>query len=193
MNQAITAHRPRRRSGLISHLAIFLAVSLAGVTAEAQTQTGIPLVPGTRVRVTATNMVAPIVGSFLEQRGDTAVFIEGGSGRGIWSLTLGQIIRLEQSAGEKRSNKPYLIKGAAFGAGAGLVASLLFLKAFSPDGTKEWDRTPSMIIGAVAGGGIGAAVGSRFAREHWSAVPLPRRVGLLPTRGGFKVGLGFEF
>lgn len=174
-------------------IAVLAAAGATAAAAQTAAQSAIPVAPGTRVRVSATNLVAPIIGSYLEQRGDTAVFIEEGGGRGLWSLTLTQITKLEQSSGDRRSNRPYLIKGAVFGAPAGLLASLIALKAFSPDSGKEWDRFPTYAIGTLAGAGVGAAIGSRFARERWSDVPLPRRVGLLPGRRGTVFALGFDF
>jgi hypothetical protein len=43
-------------------------------------------------------MVVPLIANFLEQRGDTLVFIEDERGRGVWSFGLSQIERLETSA-----------------------------------------------------------------------------------------------
>jgi hypothetical protein len=193
MSQPITTLRSGGLSVRFLAAAVLSASLLSSEALAQQPGGSIPLAPGTRVRVTATNLVAPIIGSFLQQRGDTAVFIEEGSGRGVWSLTLAQITMLEQSAGDRKSNKPYLIKGALYGAPAGLVASILVLKAFSPDSGKEWDRVPTYATGVIGGALIGAAIGSRYAREHWSAVALPRRVSFLPSRRGLNISLGFAF
>ncbi|MGQ0765236.1 MAG: hypothetical protein ACT4OZ_06180 [Gemmatimonadota bacterium] len=191
MNQLFTPSSRHFRTSWRLFGAIALP-TLLGASA-AFSQTAIPVAPGTRVRVSASNLVAPIVGSYLEQRGDTAVFIEEGGGRGLWSLTLTQITKIEQSTGDRRSNTPYLIRGAVFGAPAGLLASLIALKVFSPDSGKEWSRGPTYAIGTLAGAGLGAAIGSRFARERWSDVPLPQRAALLPGRRGAVFLLGFDF
>ncbi|MFN8542572.1 MAG: hypothetical protein U0232_34460, partial [Thermomicrobiales bacterium] len=82
----------------------------------------LPIVPGARVRISATTTVTPLVANYLEMRGDTAVFIEAGAGRGIWTITTDQITKLELSKGDARYNKRPMLKGAAIGAGAGTLA-----------------------------------------------------------------------
>ena len=179
----------------LSALAFVAALSLVPVSGIHAQGTAPPVPPGTRVRVHADNLVTPLVAHFLEMRGDTAVFIEDAAGRGVWSLSLDQITKLERSAGDQRSNTPYIMKGALIGAPIGAVGGFIFSASFHPsDSTKKYNRFPTALVGAVVGAGVGALVGTRFASEHWSNVPLPRRVSLMPSpRGGFQVGLGFVF
>ena len=162
--------------------------------ATAQKGTALPILPGTRVRVHATNLVTPLVATYLEMRGDTAVFIES-VGRGLWSLAMDQITELERSAGEQRRNTPYIIKGAAIGVPAGALVFWGVTGIFDTgDSTRQFSRGTTALLGAAVGGVVGGIVGSRFRAEHWSPVPLPKRVSFRPSRrGGLEVGIGFNF
>lgn len=159
--------------------ALFLSVILLCGARDAIAQTRSPtvgVVPGSRVRVKTPTLVAPLIANFLEQRGDTLVFIEDGRGRGVWSFDIDQIERLEMTAGQAGRNKAPIAKGAAIGAGAGLVAGIVFASVAKPsDDSKEYSPVLSGGLGAVVGGGIGALVGSRVKAEHWINIPLPRR------------------
>ncbi|MBK8246948.1 MAG: hypothetical protein IPK85_06060 [Gemmatimonadetes bacterium] len=161
------------------------AVAITGLmvdSAHAQAPT-LDLVPGTRVRVTSANQVAPLIANFMSLRGDTAMFIEEGSGRGIWSIQLGDIRKIERSDGEKRSNRPYMIRGAAVGGVVGLVGGIAFSNSAKPSTEgREYNKWGTASIAAVLGAGLGAAIGTRFATEKWTDVPL-RRVALTPMVG----------
>lgn len=156
---------------------------------------GLPIVPGTRVRVTASTLVAPLIANFLEMRGDTAVFIENSSGRGIWTFTLDQITRLEQSAGEQNRNGDYMLKAGALGFGGGAALGLIFSSTVRPsDTSKRYSRLWTGLAGGAVGGAIGALIGSRFSREGWTRLPLPHRMSFAPhRRGGLDVGFDFSF
>jgi hypothetical protein len=142
--------------------------------------------------VTAPTLVAPLVANFLEQRGDSLVFIEDGRGRGLWSFSIAQIQRLEITAGEAGRNKKPIAKGAAIGAGVGLALGVLFASAAQPsDSTKEYNKVLTGAAGAAAGAGIGAYVGSRVKSEKWVNVPLGRlfSVGLSGRRFSISIAL----
>ena len=160
--------------------ALLLAIILASVAQDAAAQTrssNVPVPPGSRVRVKTPNLVAPLVANFLEQRGDTLVFIEEGRGRGVWSFSVDQIERLEMTAGEAGRNKAPIGKGALYGAGIGLVAGILFTELFKPsDPSKEYSAGLTGLLGAGVGAGVGAYVGSRVKSERWVTVPLPGRL-----------------
>ena len=98
--------------------ALVISIGLAFVARDVAAQTSgatVGVQPGTRVRVTSPTLVAPLVANFLEQRGDTLVFIENERGRGVWSLGLGQIDRLETTAGETGRSRSAMKKGALIG------------------------------------------------------------------------------
>jgi hypothetical protein len=172
-------------------------LGLLGVTAvaplsDAAAQQAIPIAPGTRVRVRATNLVAPVVANFLQMRGDTAVFIEDAAGRGVWSLHVSDITKLERSNGERKANQPYIVRGAIIGGGAGLVGGLLIASSLKPsDSGKKYSRGASGGAGLLVGAVVGGIIGSRFGAERWTAVSLPRRVSVLPDSRG--LGLRVEF
>jgi hypothetical protein len=159
-------------------LTVILACGSRDALAQARPST-VPVPPGSRVRVKTPTLVAPLVANFLEQRGDTLVFIEDGRGRGLWSFSLGQIERLEMTAGEGGRNKAPIAKGAAIGAGAGLVVGILFASVAKPsDESKKYSSALTGALGAAVGGGIGAYFGSRVKAERWVEVPLNRRLSL---------------
>ncbi len=176
--------------------ALLVSLSLICVAQDAAAQnrtsgSSVPVVPGSRVRVMTPTLVAPLVANFLEQRGDTLVFIEDGRGRGVWSFALNQIQRLEITAGEAGRNKRPIAKGAAIGAGVGLALGVLFAVVADPsDSTKEYSKVLTGAAGAAAGAGIGAYLGSRVKTERWVNVPLPGQLSLrLSGRG---LGLAFH-
>jgi hypothetical protein len=173
-----------------------LALQILNAADLSAQQATLDVLPGTRVRVTASNLVAPLVASFLQQRGDTALFIEDGAGRGIWTINVAQITRLERSNGEQRSNRPKVIRGAIIGGTVGLGGGLLFAATAKPsDPTKTYDRLLTGGVGLVVGGAIGAFIGTRFAQERWTNIPLPSRASLTPMsrNGGLRVSLSYPF
>lgn len=163
-------------------------------TAPATQPAGLPIVPGARVRISATTLVAPLMANYLETRGDTAVFIDAGAGRGIWTFTLDQITKLEQSRGERRFNLKPMAIWAGIGAPIGTLLVWGPTGFTSPsDSSRKYNRTATALIGAGLGAIVGAAVGSRFTEEHWMSLPLPRRVSINPFRRGGGVDVGFSF
>jgi hypothetical protein len=145
----------------------------------------LPIVPGQRVRVTSKQLVTPLVANFLESRADTLVFFEGGNGRGIWSLTLDQIDKVETTIGEKKSVGRYMVIGGLLGAGAVGLGAAFYASNYHPgDSTREFNNVKSGLIGAVIGGGIGVLIGSRFGAEKWREVPMPRRISFAPDAHG---------
>jgi len=183
------------RSDPLRLKALFLAVIFVCGARDAVAQTRSPsvgVVPGSRVRVKTPSLVAPLIANFLEQRGDTLVFIEDGRGRGVWSFDIDQIERLEMTAGQAGKNKAPITKGALIGGGIGLAAGILFASVATPsDESREYSPALSGALGAGVGAGIGALVGSRVKSEHWVNVPLPGRQFSLRMNGNF-LGIGFQ-
>ena len=174
-------------------------LALSGLAPELGAQTrqsgaAVPLVAGTRVRVKTPNLVAPLVANFLEQRGDTLVFIEDGRGRGVWSFDIAQIERLEMTAGQADRNRQPIARGAAFGAAIGLVAGVLFASVADPsDSTRKYSTVLTGALGAAAGAGVGALVGSRVKSERWVTVPLTRQFSFRSNgRGAFGFSIGIR-
>jgi len=176
-------------------LRTFLLVSLlafAGVARlDAQTQpaatpqnaAGLPLYPGMRVRVTSSSLVTPLVGSFLQSRGDTLFFTEEAAGRGVWSLTLSQISKLETTIGDQTNHPRNVWRGAAWGAGIGALAFGFFAANANPsDNTKQYNAFTTGLIGGVVGGGIGALIGMRKKGEKWRVLELPKKLSLVPSQ-----------
>ena len=159
-------------------LTIILACGSHDALAQARASS-VPVPPGSRVRVKTPTLVAPLVANFLEQRGDTLVFIEDGRGRGVWSFSLSQIERLEMTAGEADRNRAPIAKGAVIGGGVGLVLGVIFASVADPsDESRKYSPVLSGALGAAVGGGIGAYFGSRVKAERWVEVPLNRRLSL---------------
>ncbi len=177
-----------------------LVIALCGITlpvaggAQSQPASGaLPLVRGSRVRVRASVMVTPLIANYLELRKDTLVVVEEGAGRGIWTLALDQVQRLEASTGSRSMHGPYIMQGAVVGAAIGAAGGLIFASTFSPsDQSKKYSRVLTMGLGGVVGALAGGVVGSRRMAEQWSRVPLPRRVSVLPDRYGvLHVAVGY--
>lgn len=175
-------------------LAILVAFAFAAPDLGAQTRAGtVPVAPGSRVRVKTPTLVAPLIANFLEQRADTLVFIEDGTGRGVWSFPLSQIERLEMTAGDAGRNRKPIAVGAAIGAGAGLVVGTLFAKVFSPsDSTREYSPLLTGALGAGIGAGLGAYAGSRVQKERWVNIPLPSQFSLRASGRRLALSLAFR-
>jgi hypothetical protein len=159
--------------------ALILSILFAAVAHNAAAQTRpstVGVVPGSRVRVKTPTLVAPLIANFLEQRADTLVFIEDGTGRGVWSFALSQIERLERTAGDAGRNRTPSVQGAAIGAGIGFALGVIFASVASPsDDTKEYSKALTGGVGAAVGAGVGLYFGSRVKSERWVNVPLPGR------------------
>ncbi|HEX9564526.1 MAG TPA: hypothetical protein VF981_11165 [Gemmatimonadaceae bacterium] len=173
----------------VATLGLCLALGADPVAAQQ-----VPVTPGSRVRVSASSLVAPLVANFLEQRGDTLVFIEDGTGRHVWTFALDQVVKLETTAGETAVSRPWVLKGAAIGGGAGLVSGLVFAASVSPSNEdRRYNKPATALVGAAIGAGIGALIGSRHKLERWTQVQLPRGLSLAPDfRGGIVVSLRYR-
>lgn len=169
--------RVYRLRRLFVGLLLGVAASVPAAAQQAQPSAqALPLVPGSRVRVTATGLVAPLVANYLELRGDTLVLFEDGTGRGIWSFALDQVERLETTAGERAVNRPYIMRGALIGGAIGALSGVIFAASANPsDPSEEYSMPLTGVLGAAVGAGIGGLIGSRFTTEGWVPVPLPRR------------------
>jgi len=151
------------------------------------------LAPGARVRVKSDQVVAPVIGTFQGMRRDTVVVIEDGISAQLWTFTSGTIDRLEVSAGMHKGNRGPTTRYALIGAGAGAVAGWLVAVLLESSTSSKYNDVLSAAIGAGVGAGAGAAYGYRKLEERWAAVPIPRRIGIAPTRGGVRLGLSTSF
>jgi len=189
------------RLSTIAPVAALLTV--LALPAEAQQATppatarsgALPVMPGARVRVSATTLVAPLIANYLEMRADTAVFIEAGAGRGIWTITTDQITKLEVSRGDQRFNRRPMLKGAAIGAPIGALAFWGVTGLTQPsDKSKQFNRTGTAGAGFVVGAAVGAFLGSRRGQEGWMRLPLPAHASLSPLfrdRVGLQMNVSF--
>lgn len=166
--------------------ALLYLIPLTGVHAQA-------LSPGTRIRVKSQHVVAPVIGSYQGMRRDTILVIEDGTAAQIWSFASGTIDRIEVSDGLKGGNKGPMTRWALYGAGGGAALGFLTAVILESSSTSEYNGVLSAAVGAGLGAIAGAAYGHRKLEEHWSPVPIPRRVGLVPTRGGLRVGVSSAF
>jgi hypothetical protein len=181
---------PLRLKALV--LSLGLACVAHNVAAQTTSNASLPIQAGTRVRVTTPTMVSPLIANFLEQRGDTVVFIEDGRGRGVWSFGLAQIDKIETTAGETGRSKSAMKKGALIGGAIGLATGLIFASTFDPSSdNRKYSRMQTGIVTGLAGAGFGFFIGSLVSTERWVSVPLPKQFTNLPTVGaGFRIGLG---
>ncbi len=172
--------------------ALVVSIGLACLTQNVAAQTStatVPITAGSRVRVKTPTLVAPLVANFLEQRGDTLVFIEDGRGRGVWSFDIAQIDRLETTRGQVGRNSKAMKKGALIGGAIGLATGIIFAATFDPSGSgKRYSRMQTGIVAGLAGAGFGFFIGALQTAEAWETVPLPRQA---PDFGaGFSFGIG---
>jgi hypothetical protein len=167
-----------------------LAVLLAPAAVQAQR---LSIVSGSRIRVSAPQLVVPVVGSYQAVRNDTLIVLEEGSGAQMWLIPMRDVQRVELFSGYKSGDSGKMFTGAlwggAIGAGAGLVTSAI-LQGASGD---TYNLTNSGLVGLGVGAVVGALYGSRGQVERWDTVPIGRRVGLIPARRGIGAGLSIGF
>jgi hypothetical protein len=175
-----------RRSHRAALVALLLFLPFPALVAQS-------LAPGTRVRVKSSQVVAPVIGSYQGMRRDTVLVIEDGTAAQVWSFTSSTIDRMEVSVGMKGGNRGPMTRWALIGAGAGAVLGLLGAVILEGSSDSEYNAALSAVLGGGVGAALGAAYGYRVPQEHWSEVPLPRRVGVVPTRNGLRVGLSTAF
>ena len=183
---------PRTRRSHRALLAALLVLAPLRITA-AQPAASQSLSPGTRVRVTSNQMVAPIVGSYQGMRRDTLVLIEDGTGAKVWAFNAAAVQQVEVSVGMKGGNREPMIRWALIGAGIGAGIGLVTSVSLENQTGQRYNEAMSTILGAALGGGLGAFYGSRKLAEHWAPVPLPQRVGLVPTAKGLGITLSASF
>lgn len=180
--------RTARRS--FSALLVALSLCVVAIPAPSAAQS---LTPGTRVRVKSPQVVAAVTGNFQGMRRDTLVVIEDGSAGQAWSFTPAMIDKLEVSVGYKGGNKGPMTRWGLIGAGGGAVAGWLVAALLESSSDSKYNNVLSAGVGAAVGAGLGVAYGYRVQEENWAPVPIPRRVGLVPTRHGIRVGFAAAF
>jgi len=150
---------------------------------------------GTRVRVKGSDYVVPVVGNVQTIRNDTLLLLEEGQGAQLWRFPIGDIRSVEESAGIVRNNlgkmKKWGLIGGSIGAGGSLLVDVILNRKAAPG--YRYSYTKGFLAGGLLGGAVGAALGARIPVERWRSVPVPRRISVIPMRGGMSVDLGFGF
>ena len=148
---------------------------------------------GSRVRVKSTELVAPIIGNFQGMRRDTVVVIEEGGGAHIWTFPGSSVDRLEVSVGMKPGNRGPTAKWAGIGALVGGSLGLITAYTLEASSNQNYNQFLSAIVGAAAGGVIGGIYGYGKLEEHWANAPIPRHIGITPTRDGARLSFSASF
>jgi len=148
---------------------------------------------GTRIRVTSNQMVAPIVGSYQGMRRDTLLLIEDGTGAKVWAFNTTAVSQVETSIGMKGGNRDPMIRWGLIGAGLGGGIAFITSVSLENNTGQQYNQLLSTVLGAAIGGGLGAFYGSRKLAEHWAPIPLPQRVGVVPTAKGLRLALSGSF
>jgi hypothetical protein len=183
--------------GLVRNRAVvaILAVSaLAGAgRADADEGAGLPVMVGSRVRISAPSLVKGdhIQGVIAAIDGDSAtVSTESGVPVVVAREAVGSF---EVSIGRKRNT----LKGAAIGAVVG--AALGFAMHVDPqncgmNSPNACSRGEAIGIGTLGGAAWGAIIGAFVKSDRWVHVPLERwRVDIRPVRGGGRASMSFSF
>jgi hypothetical protein len=151
------------------------------------------LAPGTRIRVKSPQVIAPVTGSFQGMRRDTLVVIEDDASAQVWTFTTATIDLLEVSDGLQPGHRGPMVRYGLYGAGGGALAGWIVAVALEGASSSEYNDWLSAGVGALFGAGVGVAYGYRKLAERWTVVPIPRRVGVLPTRGGVRLSYSASF
>lgn len=124
---------------------------------------------------------------------DTLVVIEDGVGARVWSFNTTAVDQIEVSVGMKGGNRDPMIRWGLIGAGVGGGIGLLTAATLENSTDSRYNEVLSTLLGGAMGAGFGAFYGSRKLQEHWAAVPLPRRVGVVPSANGLRIVLSASF
>ncbi len=144
--------------------------------------------PGSRVRLQPTGAQDWIVGRLEEGDDETLVLLRDGETTPL-AVSRSMIARLEVSRGRRGRTGTGMLLGGLAGALAGGVTVLALCGPDGCIGSGIVLLPLGMAGGALAGGGIGAAIGATIRSERWQAVPLEDPVlGVVPLDRG--VGLG---
>jgi len=183
---------PRTRRFYLALLASVVALVPIRITI-AQSTVPQTLSPGTRIRVTSNQMVAPIVGSYQGMRRDTLLLIEDGTGAKVWAFNTSAVSQVETSIGMKGGNRDPMIRWGLIGAGLGGGIAFITSVSLENNTGQQYNQLLSTLVGAAMWGGLGAFYGSRKLAEHWAPIPLPQRVGVVPTAHGVRFALSASF
>ena len=183
---------PRIRPSYRALIAALVTLAPLRITA-AQSTVPQTLSLGTRVRVTSNQMVAPIVGSYQGMRRDTLLLIEDGTGAKVWAFNTSAVSQVETSIGMKGGNRDPMIRWGLIGAGLGGGIAFITSVSLENNTGQQYNQLLSTLVGAAMGGGLGAFYGSRKLAEHWAPIPLPQRVGVVPTAHGVRFALSASF
>lgn len=151
------------------------------------------LAPGTRVRVKSSDLVAPVIGNYQGMQRDTLLVFEEGEAGQRWAFSSATVNRLEVSDGMKSGNRGPMTRWALIGAGLGAATGLVAAAILEGSSDSEYSEALSAVVGAAIGAGAGAAYGYRVREERWTSVPIPRRVGLVPSRPGLRLAFRASF
>lgn len=157
-------------------LLILTAAALLPAGAAAQAN-GHTLAPGDQVRV-----LAPVWGPRMVQgelvlyRVDSLAVREAATGT-RYAVSLGGVRRLLKNEGldRRRSVRRSALAGLFVGFAVGAVSGPLIAMRREDDDFATMTLLTSL-GGAALGGGVGAASGSVFARDHWQPFRMPIRV-----------------
>lgn len=182
---------------MFRYRAVLLSLAVIAVCQRpAAAQHQLPLVPGDRIRIAASESSfqrMECTGRYMEVRRDTLAAQCWLSGRRTWeevNVPLHSLVGLEVSQGKKSNVGKGALIGALVGAGFGLALGMAV--AASDD---EWfDYGPEIVPVAMLGGAFwgtafGLVIGALTPSEKWADVPLEpiRTTPVSITSGG--VGL----
>ncbi len=189
---------------LLLCLASAEATGQAAVREARRGETSTLMTPGARVRIKLASQGA--WQGTLVSVVDDSMFVRQGSSADTTLIRLSQVIRLEVSAGKRRST--HLVRntvlGAAIGSGLGWVIGAATGSAgcsrYAPcwKGDEEMLATPTKdyegpgtLIGGLAGSALGVLV-SRVRTDDWRPVSLgPRRTAVRLSARGASVTIAF--
>ena len=126
-------------------------------------------------------------------RRDTLVLIEDGVGAKVWAFNTAAVSQVEVSIGMKGGNRDPMIRWGLIGAGVGGTIAFITSVSLENNTGQRYNQMTSTLLGAALGAGLGAFFGSRKLTEHWAAVPLPQRVGVVPSAHGLGITLSASF
>jgi hypothetical protein len=177
-------------------LLVLLVIGALPGTLEAQRATPDS---GTRVRIVRIGDSETHIGSLVRLSPDTVTF-QPGLGNVAVAFPLDSVRTIEESHG-MHADAGRIVRDAGIGAGIGLVASIVVVKATCHGPSDTLGCAPAyVILGglAVVGGLVGGAlVGGDHATERWKTVyPPEESTSLLVApgpRGGVSIGLAVAF
>jgi hypothetical protein len=143
------------------------------------------IVPGMRIRVSATDVSGRIEGTVATRTADSIVVVTPAPAQ--FHIAVASISSMAVSQGRTRSEGA--MKGALWGGGIGLALALPL--SWDASRSSQPNNTAILAEATVSYAMVGALIGALVRAEQWTTYELPARISA--SRNGARLAASFSF